>query len=376
MTGGGFDQSNSDSQATSVAPLTAEAFDFEAYAAYEESLEKRCREFRQSASGVLVYRRMRVAEVFSHGCRDRKASLAWQLGALHESMKYRADVPNFLEPWYGIGTVASAFGIDYVWNAGQAPALRPRFTSVEEAMQCVTEPLARTPIGAHTLAMIDYFLEQTRGRLPLSLTDTQSPLNVAGNVVEMTQLFLEMYDRPQRVAAFLTRLAELIADFSQVQMKAIGQALVRPGHGYASCRCFEGLGVSDDNILMISGRQYRDLVAPAMEFLGRCFHGWAFHSCGDWSGRIEIIKEIPGLRMVDAAFSPATDPSPNDPRQFAQAFANTGIVVNARIVGAADVVLDTVEKLWTRGMKLMVVTYCHNPEEQARVYDRIHEICM
>jgi hypothetical protein len=26
-------------------------------------------------------------------------------------------------------------------------------------------------------------------------------------------------------------------------------------------------------------------------------------------------------------------------------------------------------------MKLIVVTYCQDPEEQARAYERIHEIC-
>ena len=30
--------------------------------------------------------------------------------------------PNFLEPWYGIGVVAGAFGVPYVWKEGQAPA--------------------------------------------------------------------------------------------------------------------------------------------------------------------------------------------------------------------------------------------------------------
>ena len=39
----------------------------------------------------------------------------------------RGIVANFLEPWYGIGTVASAFGLDYVWKEGQAPVVRPRF---------------------------------------------------------------------------------------------------------------------------------------------------------------------------------------------------------------------------------------------------------
>jgi hypothetical protein len=373
--GQGFDPNSADSQATPVEPVSVADFDFGAYADYEESLSERCRRFWAAERGVLVYRRMRVGEVFSHGCRDMKASLAWQLGALRKSMAYHADVPNFLEPWYGIGTVASAFGIDYVWPPGQAPVVKPPFRSVQDALRHATKPVAQTAIGSHTLAMVAYFVEQTGGRLPISLTDTQSPLNVAGNVVDMNQFFLEVYDRPEQVAALLLRITELIAQFSREQAQAIGAALVRPGHGYASSRGFAGIGVSDDNILMVSGSHYRDLVAPAMEFLGRHFDGWAFHSCGDWSGKIETIKKIPGLRMADAAFSAATDPSPNDPEQFGEAFAHTGIVLNARIVGDADLVVDTVKRLWNPGLKLIVVTYCQSPDEQARVYDRIHEVC-
>jgi len=79
---------------------------------------------------------------------------------------------------------------------------------------------------------------------------------------------------------------------------------------------------------------------------------------------------------VDAAFSAATDPSPNDPERFAGAFAHTGIVLNARIVGDADLVVDAVKKLWNGGLKLIVVTYCQSPDEQARVYDRVHEVCV
>ena len=95
----GFDQNSADSQATPVQPVPVGDFDFEAYAEYEQSLRERCRRFWVADRGVLVYRRMRVAEVFSQGCRDMKASLAWQLGALHKSMKDAADVPTFLYTW-------------------------------------------------------------------------------------------------------------------------------------------------------------------------------------------------------------------------------------------------------------------------------------
>lgn len=376
MTQNRFDQTLADSQATAVQPVAARDFDVEAYAEYVRSLQSRCSQFWTGASGVLVYRRVRVAEVFSFGCRDMKASLEWQLGALKTSMAYRADIPNFLEPWYGIGTIAGAYGIDYTWKPGQAPAVVAGFKSVVDAMSAVSPCVEATPIAAGTLAMIRYFVDQTRGRIPLCLTDTQSPLNVACNVVDMSSLFLEMYDRPDQVRAFMKQIAGLIDRFTRVQQEAIGDMLVWPGHGYASAGCFVGLGISDDNALMVSRRQYRDMVAPAVESLGAAFDGWAFHSCGDWSGKIDAVKEIPGLRMVDAAFSEATDPSPNDPSRFAQAFAGTGVVVNARIVGDAEVVVETVRKLWAPGMKLVVVTYCRDPREQTRVYDRVHEICV
>ena len=376
MTGKTFDQKSIDVQATRAEPVKPEAFDFPAYADYEASLQQRCRDFWLADSGVLVHRRMRIAEVFSYGCRDMKASLEWQLGGLKKSMDFKADVPNFLVPWYGIGPVASAFGVDYIWKEKQAPAVRPPLRTVREALDCSTVPVSQSSIGSGAIDMIDYFIDKTGGRIPMSLTDTQSPLNIAGNVVDMSSFFLEMFDDPEAVKAFLMRLAELLAEFTRDQIERIGEALAWPGHGYASCRSFEGLGMSDDNALMISGDQYLELAAPAVESLGDLFTGSTFHSCGDWSDKAEAVKKIRGLRMVDGAFSAATDPTPNPPEPFAEAFANTGIVVNSRIVGDCETVVETVKKLWAPGMKLIVVTFCQTPEEQAEAYDRVHEICV
>ena len=375
MTGKTFDQTSVDVQATPAEPVTPQAFDFEAYADYEASLLDRCRDFWLADSGVLVHRRMRIAEVFSYGCRDMKASLRWQLGGLKKSMDFKADVPNFLTPWYGIGAVAGAFGIEYIWKEGQAPAVRPAFQSVKEALDCATVPVSQSPIGSCAIEMIDYFLEETSGRIPMSLTDTQSPLNIAGNVVDMSSFFLEMFDDPEAVKAFLMKLAGLLAEFTREQIERIGGALAWPGHGYASCRAFEGLGMSDDNALMISAEQYLEFAAPAVEFLAERFAGSTFHSCGDWSDKAETVKTLRGLRMVDGAFSAATDPTPNRPEPIAEAFANSGIVVNARIVGDCQTVVENVRRLWKPGMKLIVVTFCQTPEEQAEAYDRVHEIC-
>ena len=370
-----FNTSLADSQATQVSPIAPERFDIERYAAYAEELDERCARFWQADQGVLVYRRMRVKEVFAEDCRDRERSLAWQLGALEASMAYEADIPNFLEPWYGLGTVAAAYGFDYRWEAGQAPAVDGKFATTADLVAAPYRPVAETNIGRHTLEMIEHFLDKTKGRLPMSYCDVQSPLNTLSNIIDSNSFYLDLMLDPESVETALDRTADLLIDFTEAQRRLIGDALVKPGHGFASSRRFEGLGMSDDTVTMLSPDLYFPLCVPAMTKAGDRFGGSVFHSCGCWADKKEEIARIANLKMADGAFSLATDPGANPTEGFAEAFAGTGVVLNARIVGNADLVSEKVEQLWRPGMKLIVVTYAESPAEQAELYRRIHEIC-
>ncbi|MDR1222045.1 MAG: uroporphyrinogen decarboxylase family protein [Tannerella sp.] len=370
-----FDITKRDSQATEITPVSPERFDLDAYAAYENELLKKTGAFWKARSGVAVYRRMRAAEVFADGSRDMQRSLALQLGCLQKSMEYKADIPNFLEPWYGIGVYASAYGIDYVWNPGQAPASHYRFETVAEALQYEPQPVAQTAVGKHVLEMIDYFMNRTKGKLPLCFTDAQSPLNTSTLTVNTESVMMDMILDPGTVKRFLDTLAGLMIDFVAEQKKLIGECLVNPGHSFASARNFDGYGQSDDNIVMLSNRDYLECAVPSFEKVGQAYGGPVLHSCGDYSNKLPVMSEIKGLRMMDAAFSPETDPNPNPALPFAETLAGSGIVLNARIVGDIDVIKQTVRQLWRPGMKLIVVTYCQTPEEQERVYDAVHEIC-
>jgi len=317
---------------------------------------------------------MRVGEVFSYGSKNMKDSLEWQLGALQTSMAYKADIPNFLEPWYGIGTIASAYGFDYQWPENQAPAVDGSFQTVAEALNYDPVPVKMTAIGKHILNMIEYFLENTKGKVPTSVTDTQSPLNSAGYIVDSTSYMMEVMMNPEMFKDLLLRVADLAIEFTGKQLEILESVVVWPGHGFASSPHFQGIGMSDDNMLMISGEDYMRLCAPATEKFGNAFGGPVFHSCGDWSGRVEHIKKMKNLKVVDGAFSAETDPDPNLIEPF-HTFTDSNIVVNARIVGDVDTITSTVKKLWKPGMKLIVTTYCKSPEEQLLAYNKIHEIC-
>lgn len=367
-----FDTQSADPQGTAMKPMNISDFDVERYADYEANLLERNKQFWENETGIAVYRRFRVPEVFTYGCRDMEYSLSLQLAGLRESMNYEADVANFLEPWYGLGATAAAFGVEYEWIEGQAPAVRAPFKTIDEALNYDYVPIEQTNIGRHTLQMIEYFLDKTKGKVPTSPSDVQSPMDTASYLIDINNLLMGVIDNPEGLKKLLDILADLLMEFINKQVEMIGDALVLPGHGFAASRNFGGMGMSDDIIMMLSSRQYAELEVPNMTKVGKAFGGAVFHSCGNWSDRMGAIKEIKNLAMVDAAFSKETDPDPCPPEPFLEGFRDSGIAVNARVVGDVDTVLEKARRLWRPGMKLIMVTYCKTPQEQREAYKQIH----
>jgi hypothetical protein len=209
----------------------------------------------------------------------------------------------------------------------------------------------------------------------MSWSDLQNPLNVAMELVDTSGFFLGFVEEPDTVRRILAALTGEVIRFTREQSRRIGNALVRPGHGFASARSGTGIGLSSDNLVMISPRAYRQFCVENDARIGAAFDGAAIHSCGDWARWIGAIKANPRLTMVDAAFTPRTDPDYNDAAVFREAFAGTGIVVQARMVGDPDEVMASVRQLWGPGMRLMVVTYVQDPDAQHRLYRDIHALC-
>lgn len=369
-----FDTSLRDSQGTEVAPIQPEQFDLEAYADYEASLLENNKKFTEADSGLLVYRRVRANGVFYDKCKDFKESLALQLGALQTSMQYKADVANFLEPWYGIGYIASCFGAEYEWKPEQAPHVRARFTEMQDILDADFVPIDQTKEGKYILEMVEYFMDKTKGKVPVSFCDIQSPLNMLTYLLPMNNLFLEVYDSPDETKKAADLVAGLLIDFLKKQEEIIGDALAKPGHGFSSSRVFSGVGLSDDTSIMVQSEDYQDLFQEADERIGDAFGGMVYHSCGVWEKKIDMVKGIRNIRMADGAFTIETDPSPNRPEVFGDAFAGSGIILNCRAVGNCENSYAAFEKLWRPNQKMIAVTYCKTPEEQAKLYDMLHNM--
>lgn len=369
-----FDYTLKDAQALPVTPIEPRDFDLARFEDHAAEADQRYADFLSKPSGLMVWQRVRAGEVFRDACRDMKESLRLQLGALQKSLDYATDAPMYLEPWYGIGVTASAFGAEYEWPEGQAPVVRPMYRSVEDVPPLAARAFDQAPIMRYTLDTIEYFLDQTQGRVPLSWSDLQAPLNVATELIDTSAFFTGMVEKTDRVREVLSAATEVIIRFTRQQSDLIGDRLARPGHGFASSRAGRGIGLSTDNLVMISPKMYEKFCVADNIAIGQAFDGVAIHSCGDYARWLPALRKIDNLLMVDAAFSPQTDPNPNIPEAFRDAFVDTGVIVQARMVGAPAEVLALTKRLWAPGLKLIVVTYVQDPSAQRQLYRDLHAL--
>mgnify|MGYP000638817876 CR=1 FL=1 len=65
--------------------------------------------------------------------------------------------------------------------------------------------------------MTEYFMDRTKGKLPVSLTDVQSPINMLSYLLPITDLFMEVYDDPDGVKEAAMLSAKLLAEFLNKQ---------------------------------------------------------------------------------------------------------------------------------------------------------------
>ena len=140
--------------------------------------------------GIAVWQRVRVADVFRDGCRDMAASLRWQLGGLtkaHGLPHRRAELPGtVVRHRRDRGGVRRRIRVAGGTGARGAAALPDRARGRPSWLPVRPK---QAQIMRHVLAMIDYFLEETRGRIPMSWSDLQNPLNMATELVETSGFF-------------------------------------------------------------------------------------------------------------------------------------------------------------------------------------------
>jgi len=303
-------------------------------------------------------------------CRDRERFLRHNLWGMARSAEWPSDgfFPH-LQPWYGVGLYASAFGCRYVWDGDSAPQTRPIYTQADEVARINPPRIGESAPMCEVLERIRWYRQVTGDRLPICLTDTQSPNDTGSLIMEVNEFFAVSSYQPERLERFMNAITDTIIAFSEMQMEAIGPNLSLPGHQMICHPAWKGISISDDNMAMLSPRAYEAAALPYNSRLARHFGGIAIHSCGAIGHNIAVQRRTPHLQQMETSASILvrdSDPSPNQPESLRDGYRGSGVIVKVRInKGEAELL----ERLLAPDFKCALhVTGVQSREEAEEVY--------
>ena len=306
--------------------------------------------------------------------RTSERSFANQMACIETTLKAKTDWMPFLEPWHGVGVYANLFGCPYDWNMCDYPQTRYAISTAEEA-RWIKKPDWRTgEICQLVMKSIRYFRDNVGDVIPISCTDTQSPIDTATLIWQTDNFFLACYEEPETVHRLLGMITDVIIDFSRAQLEAIGANPARPGHNACITRSRGrslGIGLSDDLATVVSPEIYRQFSQPYNERIAEALGGIVVHSCGVWHPPIiQCIRATRGLLGVELAFSKDEDPSPSAPEVVRDGFAGAGVPVKARL---GHDFLAAVDRAYRPDFVLIPqIAWDEDPAVRDRNYEKLH----
>ena len=208
-------------------------------------------------------------------------------------------VPYFM-PWFGTGILASGFGCEIALQPGPGndpAAAGPCIKSPADAVKLRLPDPYQDGWMPRVLEAIDY--ARTNSDLPVGLTDMQGPLDTVGQMCGQQQLFMWMYEEPQMVHELFDIVTEAFIEGVKIQKEHIGEPLDRSNGLQGVGASPIGVWESDDDMVMVGPKQYREFVVPYVSRIFEAFGGGSLHFCGKGFQHLDNILAVKDVRVVN-----------------------------------------------------------------------------
>ena len=227
-----------------------------------------------------------VQEQFREGDKQLAAALANALATWEHAPS--SDCIPAMRPDVGCSCLASAFGAEYFWsnNPDQTPGVEKKILTLdgladEVPALAVPDP-QRDGWLPEGLRRIRQFAEAGEGFVPVSLLDAAGGVNVAADLVGMTELMMAFYEQPEALHALLDKIQQLYAATIRAGIVAAG------GEENITTTDFEDVWypegwkghVSDDISAGFSPEIYAEFSAPYHARIFEEFGAGGLHNCG------------------------------------------------------------------------------------------------
>ena len=224
-------------------------------------------------------------EQFQDGEKQLAAALA-SAQATWAGLGDQTDCIPAIRPDVGCSCLASAFGASYYWgdSVNQTPGIREYIvTDLESQVDTLTLPDVYTqgwlPEG---LKRISRFAEAGEGLIPVSLLDAAGGVNVAADLMGMTELLVAMKLMPDALHKLLNIIQDLYIQTIHAGIKEAGGEANITTTDFPDTWFPEGYKghVSDDISAAFGPETYREFSAPYHAKIFREFGTGGLHNCG------------------------------------------------------------------------------------------------
>lgn len=209
-------------------------------------------------------------------------------------------VPYFM-PWFGTGVIASSFGckIKEASGFGDDPGvISTCINSVEDIAKLKLPNAESDGLMPIVLKFIDYARDNSD--LPIGLTDMNSPLCTAAQMVGYENLFIWMYEEPEAIHELFDKITETFIKWVKVQKEHSGEP-IDSSNGLQGLWSPKGVGVwvSDDDLVSLSPELYKKFVVPSNSEIFEAFGGGTVHFCGRGIHQIDNLLNTRNIKAVN-----------------------------------------------------------------------------
>ncbi|MHB0857665.1 MAG: uroporphyrinogen decarboxylase/cobalamine-independent methonine synthase family protein [Anaerolineae bacterium] len=193
-----------------------------------------------------------------------------------------------MRPDVGCASLASAYGVQYYWgdDPEQTPGaihLMPPGADVDAWVDALPSPdPARDGWLPEGIRRVRLFAEAGEGLIPTAMIDMAGGLNVASDLMGMTELLTALYTAPGAIHLLLHGIQELFAATIRACLEAAGGEERITNTDYLTIWYPEGLKghVSDDVCAGFGPRLYEEFSAPYHARILQEFGAGGLHNCG------------------------------------------------------------------------------------------------
>ena len=202
----------------------------------------------------------------------------------------------------GQGFLPSMYGFEVITDPVQPPYTHERLVKdLEKDIEKIPERInpETDGWGPKLKARIKFFLEAGEEKIPIAVTDYQSPYGIATKLIGNEDLMLAMFDTPELVHELMRRVTQAISDLILAMREWVGKPelfIMNTSIPVPEA----GLILWDDYISVISPELHREFCLPYNMQLYEKFGFGHLHTCGpNFPNYINALLAHDGINSID-----------------------------------------------------------------------------